>query len=121
MPQNDSTAEDTFGFGATRRGTASAADKIRQIKPALPPDVHADLAAVDLAGHNAGFVSREAPPASEPEYRPQRMVRAELRIAVNMRVPKTAGQAFLRFCAENRYSYPEGLIEIMRRAGIPTK
>ena len=44
-----------------------------------------------------------------------------MRIAVNMRVPKTAGIAFLKFCADNRYSYPEGLIEIMKRAGIPTK
>jgi|ERR1039458_2874796 hypothetical protein len=117
MPQNDST-HDTFGFGPAR---SSAAEKIKQIKPVLPPDVHADLATVDAAGHNAGFVSREAPQDVEPDYRPQRMVRAEVRIAVNMRVPKTAGVAFLKFCADNRYSYPEGLIEIMKRAGIPTK
>ena len=84
MPQNDST-HDTFGFGPAR---SSAAEKIKQIKPVLPPDVHADLATVDAAGHNAGFVSREAPQDVEPDYRPQRMVRAEVRIAVNMRVPK---------------------------------
>jgi hypothetical protein len=132
MPENN-TVDDTFGFGAARRGSGGTADKIRKIKPSLPPDVHADMDAVDAAGHNVGFVSREAsttaPPAApapplaapEVEYRPERTQGAEPRIPLNMRIPTSAGRAFQRFCTENRYSYPEALIEIMRRAGIPTK
>jgi hypothetical protein len=88
--------------------------------------------AVDAAGHNVGFVSREAPTAAAPaapaplaapevEYRTQPTPRAEPRIPLNMRIPTSAGEAFKRFCTENRYSYPEALIEIMQRAGIPTK
>lgn len=131
MPENN-TVDDTFGFGAARRGSGGTADKIRQIKPSLPPDVHADMDAVDAAGHNVGFVSREAPTAAPPaapaplatpevEYRTQPTPRAEPRIPLNMRIPTSAGEAFKRFCTENRYSYPEALIEIMRKAGIPTK
>jgi hypothetical protein len=89
--------------------------------------------AVDAAGHNVGFVSREAPTTEPPaapgpplaapevEYRTQPTQRAEPRIPLNMRIPTSAGEAFKRFCTENRYSYPEALIEIMRRVGIPTK
>ena len=132
MPENN-TVDDTFGFGAARRGSGGTADKIRQIKPSLPPDVHADMDAVDAAGHNVGFVSREAPTSAPPaapapplaapevEYRTPPTPRVEPRIPLNMRIPTSAGEAFKRFCTENRYSYPEALIEIMQRAGIPTK
>jgi hypothetical protein len=61
MSQNESTTDDTFGFGAPRRTTISAADRIRQIKPSAPPEVPVNMAAIDAAGHNNGFVSREAP------------------------------------------------------------
>jgi hypothetical protein len=118
MPVDDT--KDPFGFDQVRR-PSNTVDKIKQIKPTLPPDVHTDLAAVDAAGDKAGFVSREAQPDVEPDYRPVRMPKAELRVVINMRCPKRAGQAFMKFCADNRYSYPEGLIEIMQRAGIPTK
>ncbi len=37
-----------------------------------------------------------------------------------MRVPVSLASAFQRFCEENRYSYPEALAEIMRRAGLNT-
>ena len=38
-----------------------------------------------------------------------------------MRVPVSLGGAFQRFCEENRYSYPEALAEVMKRAGLPMK
>jgi len=111
--------EDAFGFGSI--GT-STKDKIRQIKPSSPPDLPSNMAAVDAAAQNAGFISREAPLASyDSPYRAMKVQRAEPRIPLNLRIPVSVGGAFQRFCDENRYSYPEGLAEIMRRAGLPLK
>ena len=109
--------EDAFGFGSIR---TSAKDKIKHIKPAAPPDPPPDLARLDDVAGNAGFISREA---LEPSNLPFRFIRQnpEPTIALNMRAPATIGAAFQRWCRENRYSYPEGLAEIMRRAGVPTK
>lgn len=110
--------EDEFGF---RSLPGTARDKIKQIRPAPPSEPAPDLARVDAVAASAGFVSRE--PAFEPEYvyRSNRPQRPEPRIPLNMRVPVSLGAAFQRFCEENRYSYPEALAEVMRRAGLPLK
>ena len=112
------TTEDAFGFGSVR---ASAKDRIKQIKPTTPPDPPADFAQVDEIAGNVGFVSREAPQPMDQIYRTGRTQAPEPTIALNMRTPARVGTAFQRWCRENRYSYPEGLAEIMRRAGIPTR
>ncbi len=125
MPENihgvpDSDAHDEFGFGSL---PASTRDRIRQIKPASPPELPVEIARVDAAAENIGFRSREVAPQPEPypEFVPRRALRPEPRIPLNMRTPVSLGNAFQRFCEENRYSYPEGLAEIMRRAGLPLK
>ena len=116
MPTHE-PREDAFGFGSL--GT-SAKEKLRQIKPSVNPESSADLLRIDAVADSAGFVSREAP-ADEYVYRSTRQARPEPRNALNMRVPVSLGKVFQRFCEENRYSYPEGLAEIMKRAGLPSK
>ena len=111
-------SEDAFGFGAV---SSSAKEKIKHIRPSSPPEDPADMARIDAVADSAGFVSREIPQAQDYLYRSRRAQRPEPRIPLNMRVPVSLGVAFQRFCEENRYSYPEALAEIMRRAGLPTK
>lgn len=115
MPTHDAE-EDAFGFGQV---SISAKDKIRQIKPSVPADA-ADLAKIDAVADSAGFVSRESVLPAEHAYLGFRGKRPEPRIPLNMRVPVSLGGAFQRFCEENRYSYPEALAEVMKRAGLPT-
>ena len=109
--------EDAFGFGSL---ATSAKDRIKQIKPAIASEPAEDLARIDAVADNAGFVSREAP-GPDYVYRSARSARPEPRSAINMRVPLSLAGAFQRFCGENRYSYPEALAEIMKRAGLETK
>ncbi len=111
------SGEDAFGFGSL---ATSAKERIRQIRPSAPPENDADLARIDAVADHAGFVSREAP-ADEYVYQRARPPRPEPRNALNMRVPVSLGNVFQKFCEENRYSYPEGLAEIMKRAGLPVK
>jgi hypothetical protein len=114
MPEDP---DDAFGFGSF----ASVKDRIKQIRPSISTAPPPDLARIDAVADNAGFVSREA--NAEPEYplRNQRYQKPEPRIPLNMRVPVSLGAAFQRFCEQERYSYPEGLAEVMRRAGLPLK
>lgn len=115
----DDKQEDAFGFGSVSN---SAKERIKHIRPSMPPETLTDLTRIDAVADNAGFVSREVPPAAaEYTYRSSRTQRPEPRIPLNMRVPVSLGGAFQRFCEENRYSYPEALAEVMKRAGLPTK
>ena len=109
--------DDEFGFTSLR---ANAKDRIRDIKPSAPAGPPTDMMRVDAVADAAGFTSREAPAAQE-SFALARARRVEPRTALNMRVPAGLGSAFQRFCDENRYSYPEGLEEIMRRAGLPLR
>ena len=116
MSGSDNVPEDAFGFG----GAPSAKEKIKNIRPTLP-DAGVDMSRIDAIADSAGFVSREGIPPAEYVYRSTRQARPEPRIPLNMRVPVSLGNAFQRFCEDNRYSYPEALAEVMRRAGLPTK
>ena len=109
--------DDEFGFNSLK---SNAESRIRKIKPTLPQETMTDFSTVDAVAASAGFVSRES---SEQltVYLSPRTQRPEPRSALNMRVPVTLGVVFQRFCAENRYSYPEGLEEIMKRAGLPLR
>jgi hypothetical protein len=111
MPENN----DEFGFAAV-----SAREKIRQIKPTTPPETHVDIERVDAVAESSGFISRE-PTFPDFQYQAQRRQRPQPTVPLNMRAPVNVATVFKRFCEENRYSYPEGLSEIMRRAGLPTK
>lgn len=110
--------DDSFGFGSLR---AVAKDRIRYIKPTGPKEDVADTTRIDAVAENAGFVSREAPDLMDTPVAFGRAKRPEPRSALNMRVPVSLGHAFQRFCEENRYSYPEGLEEIMKRASLPLR
>ena len=110
--------EDAFGFGTLR---PTSKDKIRNIKPTAPPAPPADLTALDLAAGSVGFVSREVQVDADLYSRRGRPRGPEPFQALNMRAPASLATAFRRWCEENRYSYPAGLAEIMRRAGIATK
>ena len=112
------TSEDAFGFGAVR---SSAKDRIKSIKPTTPPAPPADLATLDGVADSVGFISREVPVADDLYTRRGRPRGPEAFEALNMRAPASLASAFRRWCQENRYSYPAGLAEIMRRAGIPTR
>ncbi len=116
--QNSEINDDEFGFGAV---SSSAKERIKQIKPSVPAGNATDMAAIDAVADSAGFISREMVPLPEYSYRSSRTHRPEPRIPLNMRVPVSLGNAFQRFCEQNRYSYPEGLAEVMRRADLPVK
>ena len=116
MTENDNAPEDAFGFGAVN----TTKEKIRNIRPSVP-DAGVDMSRIDAVAESAGFVSREANQADEYVYRSSRQARPEPRIPLNMRVPVSLGNAFQRFCEDNRYSYPEALAEVMRRAGVSMK
>ena len=117
MQQHDPT-EDTFGFGSPRSSTK---DKIKQIRPSAPPESPTDFSLVDEIASKAGFVSREADvPVASPSRR-GRPRSQEAFEALNMRAPSSLASAFRDWCTENRYSYPAGLAEIMRRAGIRSR
>jgi hypothetical protein len=117
MPLHEAS-DDAFGFGAVSNSTK---EKIKQIRPSAPPESTADIARIDAVADSAGFVSREVNQHQEYSYRSARAQRPEPRIPLNMRVPVSLGGAFQRFCEENRYSYPEALAEVMRRAGLPVR
>jgi len=115
---NQTDEGDPFGF-STRNAVK---DKLRTIRPMPAPSIP-DMARVDAAAENAGFVSRENVPAplAYTAYLPPAAPLARPTIAINMRVPQDVAGAFKRFCTEHRYSYPEALEEIMKRAGLPIK
>lgn len=113
MPTHEDQ-DDAFGFETVG---ASTKDRIARIRPAAPPESPSDLSKLDEVAAGAGFVSREV-----SQYQPRRGRPAgpEAFEALNMRAPTSLARAFKGWCEENRYSYPAGLTEIMRRAGIPT-
>lgn len=108
-------AEDEFGFGTVR-----TKERISKIRPTAPPESTADLQKLDEIAASVGFISRELPQAQYPVRR-GRPPGPEAFQALNMRAPESLANAFKHWCEENRYSYPAGLAEIMRRAGIATK
>jgi len=115
MP-NQTDEGDPFGF-STRN---AAKEKLRTIRPMPAPSIP-DMAKVDAAAESAGFVSRENVPVSTSStaYLAPAAPAARATIAINMRVPQDVAGAFKKFCTEYRYSYPEALEEIMKRAGLP--
>ncbi len=113
MPTHEDQ-DDAFGFETVG---ASTKERIARIRPAAPRESPSDLSKLDEVAASAGFISREV-----SEYQPRRGRPAgpEAFEALNMRAPASLARAFKGWCEENRYSYPAGLSEIMRRAGIPT-
>ncbi|BAP94491.1 hypothetical protein [Aurantimonas phage AmM-1] len=82
------------------------------IQPDQPGATPSD-AAIDQAGERAGFVSREP---LERIYKQERS--KEPTTPLSMRPTVSVANRFITWCKRERYSYPEGLAELMRRAGI---
>jgi hypothetical protein len=105
-------AKDAFGFDDTRR--PSTAEKLRQFQPSSGPPPDTPLDRIDAIGEAHGFVARQTatrpPPPRRREIGPT--------LALNMRAPERVAHPFIRFCMENRFSYWEGIEEMMKRCGI---
>jgi len=108
-------AEDTFGFSTARSSTA---ERLKAIRPANteaePPAT--DLARADAAGERVGFKSRESAASTAVAHRRKKDLGPTT--AINTRAPQRVAVPFIAFCEENRFSYWEGIEELMRRAGV---
>lgn len=102
--------KDDFGFGATRKSREA---KIAAFSP-RKESRDTELRDVDRVGDALGFVPRE-PSRSIPARR-----RKEIgpTIAINMRVPEAVAETFITYCEENRFSYWEGVADLMRKSGL---
>jgi len=105
-------SDDTFGFSAPRKSTS---DKLKSIVPDERPSHVADLAKVDAVGDSLGFRSRE-----DARGRAVRRRKREIgpTVAINTRAPERVAEPFIRFCEDNRFSYWEGIEELMKRANL---
>lgn len=106
--------KDAFGFSAAKGSTV---DRLKSFKPALrhePPAV--EVAKADAAGERVGFKSRELPEAVQVAKRRKKEIGPTT--AINTRAPQRVAVPFIAFCEENRFSYWEGIEELMRRTGL---
>lgn len=104
--------DDAFGFSGARKATA---DKIKLIQPSKGETGPTPLDRVDAAGEALGFTSREQ--RAKPQVHRRRRDIGPT-VAINMRAPERVAEPFIQFCEENRFSYWEGVEELMKRAGI---
>lgn len=71
------------------------------------------IQAAEAAGVSRGFATREAAPR-----RRKRQARSEPTDQINIRAAIPDLDRFVEWCEENRYSYGEGLRELLRRADV---
>ncbi|MCQ1771885.1 hypothetical protein NOI24_11280 [Neorhizobium galegae] len=90
-----------FGFG-----------KLADIKPDTESGSGISDDKIDEIGQRHGFIARE------PVQKLTRRKPAEPSANLNIRPSITTFNRFLQFCEQNRMSYPEGLKELMDRAGV---
>ena len=99
---------DTFGFPKRR----NLSEKLGAIAPSADADAPVPVDRLDDVAARHGFVSRE----------PQALFRREKTVGptvtLHTRAPVRVATPFQRFCEANRYSYWEGIEELMKRAGI---
>ena len=99
---------ETYGF-PKRRGLT---EKLGAITPRADPETAVPVGRLDDAAAKLGFVSREP----EAPFRRERTVGPV--VTLHTRAPVRVATPFQRFCEANRYSYWEGIEELMKRAGI---
>jgi hypothetical protein len=99
---------DTFGF-PKRRGLT---EKLGAITPRADAEMAVPIDRVDDAAAKHGFVSREP----EAPFRREKTVGPV--VTLHTRAPVRVATPFQRFCETNRYSYWEGIEELMKRAGL---
>jgi hypothetical protein len=89
-----------------------AFDRLREIAPDTPAnEPSADQ--VDAVGARHGFTSREP---AERIYKND--ASKEATVPLSIRPPLSVANRFIAFCKQHRYSYWEGLAELMRHRGI---
>lgn len=104
-------SDDTFGFTKAKPRTA---DKLKAIRPQELPSAAVPIGKVDAAGEALGFRSRQQ--AGQGVYRRKRGIGPT--IAINTRAPERVATPFIQFCEDNRFSYWEGIEELMKRANL---
>ncbi|WP_158745706.1 hypothetical protein [Acidisphaera sp. L21] len=105
-------SDDTFGFSAARKTTA---EKLRAIRPADTAPTAPELAKVDAVGDSLGFKTREDS-RGRTLHRRKREIGPT--VAINTRAPERVAEPFVRFCEDHRFSYWEGIEELMKRAKV---
>ena len=101
-------SDNPFGFQKRR----SLSDKIGSIAPAADAPQSVPVDRIDDAAARHGFVSRE------PDAPFERKRTTGPTVTLHTRAPIKVAVPFQRFCEENRYSYWEGVEELMKRAGV---
>ncbi|CAN7623656.1 hypothetical protein [Neorhizobium tomejilense] len=86
--------------------------KLADIKPDIESEPGISDRKIDEIGERHGFIARE------PVQKLTRRKPAEPSANLNIRPSITTFNRFLQFCERNRMSYPEGLKELMDRAGV---
>ncbi len=104
--------DDSFGFSAAKKTTS---EKLKNIVPDERPSNVASLAKVDAVGDALGFRSREDARGHTVRRRKREIGPT---VAINTRAPERVAEPFIRFCEDNRFSYWEGIEELMKRANL---
>jgi hypothetical protein len=99
---------ETFGFPKRK----SLAEKVSAIPRAPSLDPAPPTEAVDTAAARHGFISRE------PEIPFKRDKTVGPVVTLHTRAPVRVATPFQQFCDENRFSYWQGIEELMKRAGV---
>ncbi len=99
---------DTFGFPKRRK----LSEKLDAIAPSADTAAAVPVDRLDDVAARHGFVSREP----ETPFKRERTVGPT--VTLHTRAPVRVATPFQRFCEANRYSYWEGIEELMKRAGI---
>jgi hypothetical protein len=109
---------DEFGFGAAKP-KALTADKLKNIKPqpSHEQDREVPLDRLDRVAEKAGFTSREPQQVAAPRIDRRRKDAGPF-VAINTRAPVRVAEPFQRYCDNNRFSYWEGIEELMKLAGV---
>ena len=89
-------------------------DKLARIPVEEAPSTSHDDAKVVAAGAQIGFVNRDPDPVEMDIETRQTLGPV---VMLTMRAPVRVARQFKQFCKANRYSYWEGIEELMKRAG----
>lgn len=115
---------DTFGFTEAKKTTR---EKLAGIQPSAPDSNEVPLDKIDAVAEAQGFPSREIPAANQEPAQHSLPLKSTLRkkrrdmgprVPINMMVPEKVAAPFIAFCDDNRYTYWEGVQELMRRAKL---
>jgi hypothetical protein len=88
-------------------------DKLNNIKPDTDDMPQPSVKSIDEIAQKHGFTSREATERLYKHSGPK-----EPTIPLSLRPPISVGNRFISYCKHNRFSYHEGLDELMKKAGI---